>query len=285
MLRYLLALCAVLLFALQARAAPALWKLADDDTTIHIFGTLHVVKENTTWANARITSAFAASEALVVELDEKELQRAGPLMKEAGKLPLGHTMRQMVGNGIYNDVVRVSRQLDLPANIFENVRPWFAGMSLTVISLTKNGFDPSSGADRMLISEALRLRKPILGIETAAQQAAMFATLTPSQEKVILVDSLVKSQNIKAEMEALHSAWLDGDLAALDTILHNGPMEEANLGEHLIYARNRDWAGKMALLLQKPGTFFVAVGSAHLVGKRSVQVELEALGLKVAREQ
>lgn len=285
MLRYLLALCAVLLFALHARAAPALWKLADDDTTIHIFGTLHVVEENTAWANARITSAFAASEALVVELDEKELQRAGPLMKEAGKLPLGHAMRQMVGNGIYNDVVRVSRQLDLPANIFENVRPWFAGMSLTVISLTKNGFDPSSGADRMLISEALRLRKPILGIETAAQQAAMFATLTPSQEKIILVDSLVKSQNIKAEMEALHSAWLAGDLAALDTILHSGPMEEANLGEHLIYARNRDWAGKMALLLQKPGKFFVAVGSAHLVGKQSVQVELEALGLKVAREQ
>ncbi|NVJ98850.1 MAG: TraB/GumN family protein [Alphaproteobacteria bacterium] len=285
MKRLILITACFFFISFQSVAAPALWRIADDDTTIHIFGTIHILKPNTTWANANITNAFAATDALIVELDEKEISRAGPLFKEAGELPLGQSMRALVGNGIYNDVIRVNRQLDLPPAIFENVRPWFASMSLTVISLTKNGFDLSTGADKILIEEALKNRIPILGIETASQQAQMFAGLNAEQDKALLIDALVQSQNVKSEMDRLHAAWLDGDIETLDTILNGGVMKKASLGDHLLYSRNRDWANKLSLLLQKPGSFFMAVGTAHLVGDNSVQSALENMGIQVAREQ
>jgi len=274
MLRFIISFCAILIATLPAWAAPALWRMADDDTEVYIFGTLHMLQEGTTWANAGITNAFSTSDALVVELDDRELEKAGPLFQDAGKLPLGMTMRQIVGDGIYNDVRRLARQMDLPADTFQNVRPWYAGMSLTIVSLTKMGYDPASGVDQTLISEALRLRKPILGIETAAQQAGLFAKLTPAQDKALLVDALRQSVNVKAYMTELQGAWLEGDEATLDNLLNGELMKKEGLGDHLLYGRNEDWARQLTALMNKPGRFFVAVGTAHVVGDKSLIMHL-----------
>ncbi len=269
----------------KALAAPAMWHLSDDDTSIHIFGTLHLLSSDTTWENAAISKAFLESDALIPELDDKELAKAGPIFADAGRLPRTDHLRHHVGSGIYNDVVRLARQFAMPANTFDGARPWFAGMSLTVVSLVKAGFDPASGVDRYLIDRAVSLRKPILGIETAEQQAAIFAGLSAAQEKALLVDALKQSQNVKAEFAALQAAWLAGDLAVLDTIL-NGSIETVDgLGEALLYARNRDWARKLSLVMQRPGNYFVAVGSAHLVGEQSLIKELTALGHTPQRVQ
>ncbi len=285
MKRLTVILLSVFLFSLQALAAPALWRMADDDTEVHIFGTLHMLEKGTTWANASITNAFSAAEALVVELDDRELERAGPLFMEAGKLPLGVSMRQLVGDGIYNDVRRLARQMDLQENAFQNVRPWFAGMSLTVVSLNKMGYDPSSGVDQALIGEALRLRKPILGIETAAQQVDLFASLTPSQDKAMLVDALRQSVNIKAYMTDLQDAWIDGDEATLDRLLNGELMQKDGLGDHLLYGRNQMWASQLSRLMDKPGRFFVAVGTAHVVGEKSLIVFLSKQNRFIERVQ
>lgn len=274
-----------LIWAPSLNASPALWRMADDDTEIHILGTLHILEEGTTWANASITDAFSAADALVVELDDREFGRAGPLFAQAGKLPLGVSMRTVVGNGIYNDVRRLCHQMDLPRDTFENARPWFAGMSLTVIGLTKAGFNPNSGIDGALINEALRLRKSILGIETAAQQAELFASLTTAQEKAMLVDTLKQASNVKSHMKDLQQAWLQGDLPELDRLLNGNLMQQEGLGQHLLYKRNQDWAHKMSLLLNKPGRFFVAVGTAHLVGDQSAISILIKNGIAISRKQ
>lgn len=285
MKRHVIFLLTLILWTMPGRATPALWQVSDDDTVIHIFGTLHLLEKGTTWASASVTNAFANSDALIVELDDKQMGRAGPLFAEAGKLPLGMHMRDLVGNGIYNDVQRLTKQLDLPADTFANARPWFTGMSLTVIALTKAGYDPASGVDRTLIEEAIRLKKPILGIETAAQQANLFASLTPAQDKAMLIDALRQAQNVKSQMEEMQSAWMEADLETLDQIL-NGQLDMAEgLGDHLLYDRNRSWAAQMMALLSKPGRFFVAVGTAHLVGEKSLITILHQAGVSVLREQ
>jgi uncharacterized protein YbaP (TraB family) len=268
-----------------ATGAPALWQASDDDTEIHIFGTLHLLEEGITWENARISKAFTESDALVVELDDRELAQAGPLFAQAGRLETGQTMRALVGNGIYNDVVRVARQLELPEDSFAHTRPWFAGMSLTVVGLVRAGYDPASGIDKALIDRSLAMRKPILGIETAEQQVALFSQLKPAQEKALLVDTLKQSQNVRAEFSKLQAAWLAGDIEALDRLLNRSVEQVDGLGEALLYARNRAWAAQLALLMEKPGRFFVAVGAAHLAGEKSLIRQLDGQGLAPIRLQ
>ena len=46
---------------------PALWKLADEDTTIYLFGTIHLLPENFAWRTPALDQAIAASDSLVLE--------------------------------------------------------------------------------------------------------------------------------------------------------------------------------------------------------------------------
>src|SRR5688572_10379982 len=48
-------------------ASPALWKVADEDTTIYLFGTIHLLPKETKWRSPVFDQAAAGSDTLVVE--------------------------------------------------------------------------------------------------------------------------------------------------------------------------------------------------------------------------
>ena len=266
-------------------AAPALWRMADEDTEIHIFGTLHVLSSDLTWLTPETQAAFLAADALIVELDGDEIGRAGPLFTDAGRLPQGQSLRMVIGNGIYNDVQRLSRSLEIPADTFANSEPWFAGMSLSVIGLVKAGFDPASGADKYFIAQAEEVAKPVFGLETAAQQVALFENLTIQQEKALLIDTLKQNSQLASYFAAMQAAWVSGNLSALDHILNDALAAAPGLQEQLLTARNRDWADKLSQVMDKPGRFFVVVGAGHLSGGDSLIDLLLARGMIVSKIQ
>ena len=49
---------------------PGLWKVADEDTTIYLFGTVHALPESVEWYQGPIESALAASQELVTEIPD-----------------------------------------------------------------------------------------------------------------------------------------------------------------------------------------------------------------------
>src|SRR5262245_58714794 len=66
-------------------ASPALWKVADEDTTIYLFGTIHLLPKGTQWRSPAFDKAAAGADTLVVEtvIDEKD---PGATMGEVFKL-------------------------------------------------------------------------------------------------------------------------------------------------------------------------------------------------------
>src|ERR1051325_6430804 len=48
-------------------AHPALWSVSDADTTIYLFGTIHLLPENYKWRTAKFDQAVAGSQQLVIE--------------------------------------------------------------------------------------------------------------------------------------------------------------------------------------------------------------------------
>ena len=64
--------------AVEAKAPPpprpALWAVSDPDTTIYLFGTIHLLPEKFDWRTARVDRAIAGSQQLVVEtiIDDKD---------------------------------------------------------------------------------------------------------------------------------------------------------------------------------------------------------------------
>ena len=55
-------------------ARPALWEISDPDTTIYLFGTIHLLPDNLQWRTAKFDQAVASAQQLVVEtiVDEQE---------------------------------------------------------------------------------------------------------------------------------------------------------------------------------------------------------------------
>ena len=62
--------------AKTADVTPALWRVKDEDTTVYLFGTVHVLKPGTEWFNSGIERAFDGSDELVLEIVEPEDQQA-----------------------------------------------------------------------------------------------------------------------------------------------------------------------------------------------------------------
>src|SRR6266550_7168566 len=58
-------------------AHPALWSVADADTTVYLFGTIHLLPENYRWRSVKLDEAVTGSQQLVVEtiVDEKNPQK------------------------------------------------------------------------------------------------------------------------------------------------------------------------------------------------------------------
>ena len=54
-------------------ARPALWSVADADTTIYLFGTIHMLPPNYAWRSAALDQALTSSDSLYVEtlIDER----------------------------------------------------------------------------------------------------------------------------------------------------------------------------------------------------------------------
>ncbi|WCL54753.1 TraB/GumN family protein [Gimibacter soli] len=276
----------IIFAALPVRAeGPALWKMADEDTTIYLFGTLHLIKKGTNWVTPTLTDALGASNGLMLELAPDQIAAAGPLMATAGRLPEGETLRNAVGEGLYSDVMRVSRTLGLPDGAFDQARPWFTSMSLSVVTLVRAGYDPSSGADKSLADEATRRGMPVAGLETAAFQASLFGELTPEEERTLLLVTLRDLNDAEGYFARMEKAWATGDTVTLDEVLNESMAESPELADRILHDRNRTWAEALAGRMQRPGTIMVAVGAGHLVGKESLVELLQQKGFMVQRVQ
>src|SRR4249919_3394238 len=46
-------------------ASPAMWRVADEDTTIYLFGTIHLLPKGTQWRSPAFDKAAAGSDSLV----------------------------------------------------------------------------------------------------------------------------------------------------------------------------------------------------------------------------
>ena len=86
-------------------------------------------------------------------------------------------------------------------------------------------------------------------------------------------------------LDDMVKSWAKGDVETLDKIMIEQDLAETpEIYQALLVNRNANWVTKIDQLIKtEPGTYFIAVGAAHLVGKDSVSSKLEPLGLSVER--
>jgi hypothetical protein len=138
--------------------------------------------------------------------------------------------------------------------------------------------------DLVLQARATRQNLPVSGLETVAEQLAIFDGLPLPQQIALLEDTVRMQADLDKEFEALHKAWLARDLAAIVAISEKHQPDDERLYnevmDRLLAQRNRRMAERMAPMLRQGGAF-IAVGAAHLPGETGLLRLIEKAGYRV----
>ena len=298
-----------------APKGPALWKVADADTTIYLFGTVHVLPKEIEWYDATIAKALDGSDILVTEIPMDPASEAAmqQMALQKGALPAGTTLRSLLNEEQKTQYAAALTQLggkieaaqlaqvpaearaqyedakakglvpnpgDALAGQFDGMKPWMVGLTMSILPLTFEGYDPNSGVEKVLLSKAPG--KQTGALETAEFQLGIFDGMSQDAQITFLMEAATGLDKTKPMLDRMVAEWVEGDADQLAAVM-NESMDDPAVADALLYARNRNWAEWIDTRLDTPGTVFIAVGAGHLAGAKSVQDYLAQKGITVSR--
>ena len=261
---------------------PALWVVKDADSTLYLFGSVHVLRPTNGWSSPRVEAAFDSASDIWFEISNPDDQAAiMPLIQQHGlspETPLSSRLTPQENA----ELDAAAQAMGASAAQLQPMKPWLAALSLSVAPLIKAGYDPKSGVELVLKARAEAAGKPIHGFETIDKQIGILAGLPDDVQLVFLRETLKDYENAATKLDEMVEAWARGDVATLDRVTIT-EMKEASpaLYQAILVDRNTDWANQIQTLLEGSGTAFIAVGADHLTGDDSVQAILQKRGVTV----
>lgn len=264
-------------------ADPALWVVKDKDTTVYLFGTVHLLKPGLSWFDERVRSAFDEAQEVVLEVIEPEPAAMQGMVMKLAVDPDGPPLSQKLTEADRADYMKAMAAAGVPYQAFETLKPWMAGITLAILPLTKLGYDPNSGSEKVIAAQAKASGKSVGQLETVEQQLGFFNSLSEADQIAFLNSTVDNTDKIGPMMSSMVDTWAKGDPDALAALMNESMKETPQLTKVLLTDRNTRWAEWIDGRMDKPGTVFVAVGSGHLAGKGSVQDALKARKLKATR--
>lgn len=263
---------------------PALWVVKDADSTLYLFGTVHVLRPTIGWSSPRVEAAFDSADEVWFEISDPDNQAAVmPLVQQYGLSP-DKPLSSILTAEEVAELDAAARTVGMTAAQLDPMRPWLAGLTLSVAPLVKAGYDPQSGVELVLKTRAEAAGKPIKAFETIDKQIRILATMDEPVQLEFIRQTLEDFDDAVEMLDGMVDAWSRGDVAELDRVVVEDMKDTApHVYQAILVDRNADWANQIETLLQGSGTAFIAVGAAHLAGDDSVQALLAQRGVDVTR--
>jgi uncharacterized protein len=283
------ALC-LLLFSCAAAPKPVdhkhfLWSISDGGGTVYLLGSIHLAKRKLYPLDAVIEEAFARSDTLEVEVDTTDLDTAhrDELIHTYGMYAGDGTLKSRLSPETYALVEARFAKLDTDVERFEKMQPWLVAVVLQIMELQRMGFEPQYGIDRHFINKA-KYSKTIGELETSESQMRLLSGLSDGDQELFLRSTVADLDLIAERLDLLTAAWSRGDVEAFQTVMaeeRSRHPEFEPIYRRLIDERNDMMSVRVEQLLNATGTYFMVVGSGHLVGEGSVVDRLRRKGYQI----
>lgn len=266
---------------------PALWQVQDKDTTVYLFGTIHLLPKDSRWRTSKFEKALNSSQHLVLEtlIDEANPQQLAGVMASMGfssGLPpiasrIDAAKRPMLEAAI--------AKTKLPRSVFDKMETWAAAFTLLGVQFQTLGVEGDQGVEAVLRRTFTAEGKPIGQLETNQEQLSFFDRLPEAAQVQLLEGAIENPDQMRNKFNEMLQAWLAGDVSSIGKTFNEDLQTSPELKAALLTRRNLNWSQWIERRMAQPGTVMVAVGAGHLAGDESVQRYLQRRGYKVKRLQ
>lgn len=198
-----------------ADADPALWVVRDADTTVYLFGTIHMLKPGLTWFDEAVKAAFDKSDTVVFEIVQPDQAAMQQLMTAKGFNRSGPTLTEQIPADKRDGVAKALAEAGLPQQAYDRMDPWLAGLIASLAPLGKLGYDPANGPETVLAAAAKTANKPVTALETVEEQMSFFDGLSQPAQIQWLVSTVDELPKVGESMGKMVDTWTKGDPDAL----------------------------------------------------------------------
>lgn len=266
----------------QADGKHFLWRVSKGSQVMYIAGSVHVLRRSDYPLAPILESSYRSAAGLVEEID---LSRFDPdsaqlEMQRLGAYPPGQSLKTALSPEVYQRVMALAAKQKVDMAMIDPMRPWLASLVILDTQVSQTGYDAQSGLDMHYTSEAKADGKPIIGLEDPDYQLGLMASLSDKSQQDLLVQSLDESAGFDQEMQTIIQAWHAGDTAAIDKEMQQEFGGYPEIYQAVLVKRNAAWVPKLEALMQSGKTYFVVVGTLHLVGPDGLIARLQKDGYK-----
>lgn len=264
-----------------------LWKVSDRDSEIWLLGSIHMVPKGFYPLPKEMENAFLTSTELAVELnissDTTMMQVAQAMMLE-GMYRKGDGLDKHIGSKTMARLDSFYLANKIPRDGMTSMKPWLLAIRMGTALIGSAGAEAEQGIDLHFITRAEQVKKPVVALETAGQQLALFQSLPDSLQEVMLEWTMDEAENMTTLLDSLFQIWKQGDVMAMEKFVLQDQAKDprfASFFKKLYSDRNLKMAAHAEMFLKKNRKVFVTVGCGHLVGAEGVPELLRKTGYKV----
>ncbi|MCC6761793.1 MAG: TraB/GumN family protein [Chitinophagaceae bacterium] len=246
-----------------------LWRISGNQLArpSYLFGTMHIMCAKDAIVSPQLQQVLDSAKQVYFEVDLDNMVEMIASMK-AMAMQNGVTIKDLLTPSEYERVSTYFKgKGPLPFKVLEVYKPLLLSAMIAEQAMQ---CEATNGMEMMILAEAAKRKKEILGLETMSYQAGLFDSIpyaTQAKELLKAIDSAGADNN--TEVQQLLAAYKAQDLEKINalTIKEEGSLE-GNL-DLLLYGRNRNWLQKMPALMKESSNLF-AVGAGHLPGENGV---------------
>lgn len=256
-----------------ARDAGFLWRIEKSGRTSWLYGTMHLNHIDFAKPGPQVMAGVRSSDVLAVEINPNERQDLDGVVLPGG-IRVSATQLQRLRRAYAQDCLATD-----PAT----VHPVGAATPLLGTQAQRQGLFFGYSPDARLIQIAQRMGKPVVPLETLAQQITALAPTSQAEFDHILETTLtgVESGSLQAELVGLNRAWQQNDWPAMVRLERDTAAQQPGFAQRLNGERNVLMAHKIDALHQGGQRVFVAVGVLHMAGPAALPQLLQDKGYRV----
>ena len=256
------------------------WKIdAGARPPSYLFGTIHSADPRVIAFQPSVLRAFDRADVFVMEmtLEAQSFLTLGASMMFTDDRDL----ERLLGREDFRKVVAAAAVHPIPEAVLRKMKPWAVMALISQPAPQSNPF-----MDMLLYQKATAAGKPVIGLESAAEQIAVFSQMPMTDQLTLLRNSLDQVHQMPAMRERMIETYLTGELAAIADLAQTlADQDPSGLNRRFIHrlndARNDRLVTRMMPHIDAGGAF-IAVGALHLTGERGLIRQLRARGYRLS---